>query len=67
MLKDDPKTIFNKITDSVKSTYSDLLQNYLDVKFLEARTILASIIETIDQINEYVLSLISGISMFLQI
>lgn len=47
----------------VQSTYPDLLHNYMNANILEARAILASTIERVDEINEYVLRLISGISL----
>jgi ATP-dependent DNA helicase PIF1 len=44
----------------VQSTYPNLVQHYKCPKFLQARAILASTIEVVDKINEYVLSLIPG-------
>jgi len=44
----------------VSSTYPELLQNYTDENYLKSKAILASRIETVDQINDYVLSLIPG-------
>ena len=40
------------------STYPELIQNYSDEKYLKSRAILASRIETDDEINDYILSLI---------
>ena len=42
----------------VQSTYPNIVENFKDEKFLESRSILASNIETIDEINDYILSLI---------
>ncbi|MCH84594.1 helicase-like protein [Trifolium medium] len=50
----------NPIKSIVESTYPTLLQNYKDVNYLESRAILASTIETVDEINNYVLGLIPG-------
>ncbi|XP_050885358.1 uncharacterized protein LOC127090498 [Lathyrus oleraceus] len=44
----------------VNNTYSNLLENYKDVAFLQGKTILASTIEIMDKINHYVLDLILG-------
>ncbi|KAF1883932.1 hypothetical protein Lal_00038287 [Lupinus albus] len=44
----------------VTSTYPNLLHEYLNEDFLHCRAILASTIETIDEINDYVLSLLQG-------
>ncbi|XP_019425033.1 PREDICTED: uncharacterized protein LOC109333904 [Lupinus angustifolius] len=44
----------------VKSTYPNLENEYLNEEFLQCRAILASTIETVDEINDYVLSLIPG-------
>jgi ATP-dependent DNA helicase PIF1 len=48
------------IKDIVDSTYPDFLEHYQDVNFLDSRAILASTIETVDEINEYMLGLIPG-------
>jgi ATP-dependent DNA helicase PIF1 len=45
----------------VASTYPNLVANYKSHQFLQERAILASTIEVVDQINNYVLSLIPGI------
>jgi ATP-dependent DNA helicase PIF1 len=45
----------------VFSTYPNLVDNYKSHQFLQERAILASTIEVVDQINNYVLSLIPGI------
>jgi ATP-dependent DNA helicase PIF1 len=44
----------------VASTYPNLVANYKSQKFLQERAILASTIEVVDQINNYVLSMIPG-------
>lgn len=44
----------------VTSTYPYLHERYCDEQFLESRAILDSTIEIVDQINDYVLSLIPG-------
>jgi ATP-dependent DNA helicase PIF1 len=44
----------------VESTYPDLMQKYKQPDFLQSRAILASTIEVVDQINNYVLDLIPG-------
>jgi ATP-dependent DNA helicase PIF1 len=44
----------------VANTYPNMVANYKSQKFLEERAILASTIEVVDQINNYVLSLIPG-------
>ncbi|KAF1868176.1 hypothetical protein Lal_00018694 [Lupinus albus] len=50
----------NPIEPIVSSTYPDLHLHYNDEQFLQCRAILASTIDIIDQINEYVLSIILG-------
>jgi ATP-dependent DNA helicase PIF1 len=44
----------------VASTYPNLVDNYKSHQFLQERAILASTIDVVDQINNYVLSLIPG-------
>ncbi|KAF1888413.1 hypothetical protein Lal_00011183, partial [Lupinus albus] len=44
----------------VKTTYPNLVDEYMNEEFLQCRAILASTIDTVDEINDYVLSLISG-------
>jgi ATP-dependent DNA helicase PIF1 len=44
----------------VHSTYPNLISHYKSSKFLQERAILASTIEVVDQINNYVLNLIPG-------
>ncbi|KAF1883900.1 hypothetical protein Lal_00038394 [Lupinus albus] len=50
----------NLIHAIVKSTYPNLVNEYMNEEFLQCRAILASTIDTIDEINDYVLSLILG-------
>lgn len=45
----------------VQSTYPDFLENYQSYEYLKSRAILASTIEVVDQINDYVLGLMPGI------
>jgi ATP-dependent DNA helicase PIF1 len=44
----------------VDSTYPNLLHNYTNGDFLRCRAVLASTIEVVDEINNYVLNLIPG-------
>ncbi|MCH93411.1 helicase-like protein [Trifolium medium] len=44
----------------VNSTYPKLLDRYLDYEFLSNRAILASTIEVVEEINEFVLGLLPG-------
>ncbi|KAJ1273706.1 hypothetical protein BS78_05G005300 [Paspalum vaginatum] len=44
----------------VESTYPNLLSNYKEAKFLEERAILCPRNETVDEINEYIMSQIEG-------
>ncbi|KAF1869531.1 hypothetical protein Lal_00017106 [Lupinus albus] len=46
----------------VKSTYPNLVDEYMNEEFLQCRAILASTIDTFDEINDYVLSLIPGLT-----
>ena len=48
------------IESIVTHTYSNIQYNYNNEDFLKSRAILASDIETIDQINEYVLNIVPG-------
>ncbi|KAF1881092.1 hypothetical protein Lal_00023125 [Lupinus albus] len=50
----------NSIEAIVSSTYPDLHLHYNDEQFLQCMAILASTIDVVDQINEYVLSIIQG-------
>src|SRR3954464_7799626 len=45
----------------VEDTYPDLIHNYLDSNYLQSRAILASTIEVVDDINQYITTLIPGI------
>jgi len=49
----------------VSSTYPGLLQNYSNANFLKSRAILASRIETVEEINEHILSLIPGTYLYI--
>ena len=51
----------------VQSTYPNFLDNYTSYDYLKSRAILASTIEVVNQINDYVLGLMSGINSFLDI
>jgi ATP-dependent DNA helicase PIF1 len=51
---DDPKLAI------VKSTYPNLLHNYLNYDFLSSRAILASTIEIVNEINDFILQLLPG-------
>ena len=44
----------------VQATYPNLLENYQDCNFLRNRAILASTIQVVDNINNYVLNLLPG-------
>jgi ATP-dependent DNA helicase PIF1 len=44
----------------VESTYPNLLDNYHSYDYLKSRAILASTIEVVDQINDYVLDIMPG-------
>ncbi|WVZ16548.1 hypothetical protein V8G54_009530 [Vigna mungo] len=51
----------------IRNTYPDLMHNYCDYNFLQSRATLASIIETMNEINSYVSSLIPNMSFNLTI
>ena len=51
---EDPKE------EIVKSTYPNLQQNYHDREFLEERAILCPRNETVEKINDYIMSQIQG-------
>jgi len=59
-----PEFLISNFNDLIKaivlSTYLDLLENYRNDNFLQSRAILASRIETVEEINKYILSLIPG-------
>ncbi|XP_058763022.1 uncharacterized protein LOC131636428 [Vicia villosa] len=44
----------------VKSTYPNILENYTNSTFLQSRAILASTIEIVDEINDYIINLLPG-------
>jgi len=44
----------------IQSTYPNFLDNYKSYEYLKSRAILASTIEIVDQINDYVLDLMPG-------
>ncbi|CAH9094312.1 unnamed protein product, partial [Cuscuta epithymum] len=44
----------------VRSTYPNLLEQYKNEEFLKSRAVLASTIEIVDKINDYVLSTLPG-------
>ncbi|XP_058746518.1 uncharacterized protein LOC131619442 [Vicia villosa] len=44
----------------VEDTYPDLIHNYLDSNYLQSRAILASTIEVVDDINQYITDLLPG-------
>jgi len=48
----------------VQSTYADLVQNYKNPEFLQSRAIVAGTLEIVNAINEYILGLIPGNTMF---
>jgi ATP-dependent DNA helicase PIF1 len=50
----------NSIQAIFESTYPDFFNNYNNPEYLQSRAILASTIEVVDEINEYILSLIKG-------
>ncbi|XP_058721741.1 uncharacterized protein LOC131593305 [Vicia villosa] len=50
----------NPIKAIVKDAYPDLIHNYLDSNYLQSRAILASTIEVVDDINQYITNLLPG-------
>ncbi|XP_039689765.1 ATP-dependent DNA helicase PIF1-like [Medicago truncatula] len=50
----------NPIQAIFQSTYPDFLNYYNDPQYLQSRAILASTIECVEEINDYILSLIPG-------
>lgn len=54
----------NPLQAIVQSTYPNLRKNYKDPQFLQSRAILAGTIETVDAINEYIMELIPGNTLF---
>lgn len=61
------KVFDDPITAIVNSTYPNLLVHYQDYDFLSSRAILASTIEVVEEINQYVLGLIPGALFFISI
>jgi hypothetical protein len=59
-----PEFLITNSNDPVKaivlSTYPNLLSQYQNGQFMQSRAILASNVEAVDQINDYVLKLVSG-------
>jgi len=45
---------------SFESTYPDFFNDYNNLDYLQLRAIMASTIEVVEEINEYILSLIEG-------
>src|SRR4051812_13280716 len=54
-------TFSDPIKAIVEDTYPDLIHNYLDSNYLQSRAILASTIEVVDDINQYITNLLPGI------
>ncbi|XP_058732760.1 uncharacterized protein LOC131604331 [Vicia villosa] len=50
----------NPIEKIVTSTYPNILDNYTNSTFLQSRAILASTIEVVDEINDYLINLLPG-------
>jgi len=50
----------NPIQAIFESTYPHFFEDYNNPEYLQSRAILASTIEIVDQINEYIISLIPG-------
>ena len=48
----------------VSAIYPNLIQKHTNESYLQCRAILASKIETVNEINQYMLSLIPGISIY---
>jgi len=46
----------NPLEEIVNRTYPNLLQFYNNPEYLQSRSILASTIEVVDKVNEYVMS-----------
>ena len=44
----------------VTNTYPNLLENFTNPDFLQSRAILASTIEIVDEINDYITNLLPG-------
>jgi ATP-dependent DNA helicase PIF1 len=54
------KVVTNPIGDIVDAIYLDLLKNMFATNFFQDRAILAPTLDVVEQINDYVLSLIPG-------
>jgi ATP-dependent DNA helicase PIF1 len=50
----------NPIQSIVESTYPNFQEKFKDITYLESRAILASTIEVVDEINNYILGLMPG-------
>ena len=65
-----PEFLISDFNDPIEaivlSTYTNLLENYRNDNFLQSKAILASKIETMEEINQYILSLIPGKYLFIQ-
>ncbi|XP_058763550.1 uncharacterized protein LOC131636997 [Vicia villosa] len=51
---------FDPIETIVKSTYPNLIENLTNPEFLQSRAILASTLEVVDEINDYITNLLPG-------
>ncbi|XP_058763553.1 uncharacterized protein LOC131637000 [Vicia villosa] len=51
---------FDPIETIVKSTYPNLIENLTNLEFLQSRAILASTLEVVDEINDYITNLLPG-------
>jgi ATP-dependent DNA helicase PIF1 len=54
------QSVTNPIGDIIDSIYPDILKNIFVPGFFESRAILAPTLEVVEEINNYVLSLMSG-------
>ncbi|XP_058761557.1 uncharacterized protein LOC131634946 [Vicia villosa] len=54
------KDFVDPIEKIVTSTYPNLLENFTNPEFLQSRAILASTIEIVDEINDYITNLLPG-------
>ena len=61
-------TEYNDPIDAiVKSTFPDLYEHHSNPEFFKCRAILASTNETVEEVNDYILSLIPGIYAYLKL
>jgi len=61
-------TEYNDLIDAiVKSTFPNLYQHHSNPEFFKCRAILASTNETVEKVNDYILSLIPGIYAYLKL